>query len=65
MRIHYGDNRAEELRVRGGAADAPSRVALRVLLTDDSDAVDGGRGAERDRRVKRQRDRTPGALLDC
>ncbi|KAG5495847.1 hypothetical protein JIQ42_02717 [Leishmania sp. Namibia] len=65
MRIRCGDNRAEELRVRGGAADAPSRVAPRMLLTDDSDAVDRGRGAERDRRVKRQRDRAPGALLEC
>ncbi|KAG5472023.1 hypothetical protein CUR178_02689 [Leishmania enriettii] len=65
MRIRYGGDRAEELHVRGGAAGAPCRVAPRVLLTDDSDAVDGGRGAKRDRRVKRQRDRTPGALLDC
>lgn len=55
----------EELRSSGGAEHVRSCVAPMVLFTDDSDALDGGRGAERDRRVNRQRGRVQRILLDC
>ncbi|TPP42632.1 hypothetical protein CGC21_11585 [Leishmania donovani] len=55
----------EMLRSSGGADHVRSRVAPMVLFTDDSDALDGGRGAERDRRVNLQRGRAQRILLDC
>ncbi|CAJ1031319.1 hypothetical protein, conserved [Leishmania lindenbergi] len=47
-----------------GSANAQQRAA-HIQFTDDSDALDGGRGAERDRRVSHQRARVQRILLDC
>ncbi|CAG9579296.1 conserved hypothetical protein [Leishmania major strain Friedlin] len=55
----------EMLRSSGEAGHVRSHVAPLVLFTDDSDALDGGRGAERDRRVNRQRSRVQRILLNC
>jgi hypothetical protein len=45
--------------------EAPQRVSRVVRFTDDSDALDGGRGAARDIRVGQQKIRVRMVLLDC
>ncbi|KPA78911.1 hypothetical protein ABB37_05975 [Leptomonas pyrrhocoris] len=45
--------------------EAPQRISRVVVFTDDSDALDGGRGTARDVRVKQQNNRVRVVLLDC
>ena len=55
----------EEDSIQEVVDEAPQRISRVVRFTDDSDALDGGRGAIRDMRVEQQKNRVRIVLLDC
>lgn len=50
---------------RAEGAYGGSTVARAILFTDDSDALDGGRGLEREQRLMNRKERVQVLLLDC